>query len=103
MTDKPREPQVIVTILLTGRELEQRSFTFDTETLAMSVSDWLSGNGVTNTRMSKRAYDIIIKSRNERINPLDRNNRLSNPEAVAYCPFCRKEHPGGATCLGHYP
>jgi len=23
--------------------------------------------------------------------------------ALPYCPFCKKEHEGGDTCMGHYP
>lgn len=22
---------------------------------------------------------------------------------TSWCPFCKKRHPGGATCMGHYP
>lgn len=32
-----------------------------------------------------------------------RKRQAAKLEKVAWCPFCKKEHAGGATCMGHYP
>lgn len=30
-------------------------------------------------------------------------DELKRRYGVAYCVFCKKEHEGGASCMGHYP
>lgn len=33
----------------------------------------------------------------------DRAPNRDPGDALAWCPFCKKEHAGGATCMGHHP
>lgn len=32
-----------------------------------------------------------------------RTPRTALPEAPTYCVFCKRDHVGGSTCMGHYP
>jgi hypothetical protein len=29
--------------------------------------------------------------------------KANSDETIVWCPFCKKEHAGGATCMGHHP
>lgn len=113
METKDDEPLCVVTLLKPAGSIEERSITLASADAAKDVSDWLSRNYIPFTRLSKRAYEALIAAREARAMQIGRPSRSIIPrladlseerkEAVAWCPFCNKEHAGGGACLGHHP
>lgn len=44
-----------------------------------------------------------IRTRNPRALSCCPDRRMVERNEIAYCVFCKKEHVGGATCMGHHP
>lgn len=56
-------------------------------------------------RDDRKMLDARMRNDHDLLRSLDLDpDSLQNAnDAVAWCTFCKRRHPGGAVCLGHHP